>query len=193
MPNPIDETYICVDIETAGPYPGEYSILSLGACTIFEPYKTFYVELKPTTGNASEEALLIHRLSMQRLKENGLEPAEALLRFETWLAEQTPPGQAPIFVAFNAPFDWMFVNYYFLHYLGRNPFGHSALDIKAFYMGLAHTPWRETSMRYLAPHYLDDRTLSHHALRDALDQAEIFAKLLAQAGMPTPNKEPADG
>ncbi|HNT23830.1 MAG TPA: 3'-5' exonuclease [Anaerolineales bacterium] len=193
MPNPIDETYICVDIETAGPYPGEYSILSLGACTIFEPYQTFYVELKPTTDNASEEALLIHRLSLPRLKENGLEPAEALQRFEAWLAEQTPTGQAPIFVAFNAPFDWMFVNYYFLHYLGRNPFGHSALDIKAYYMGLAHTPWRKTSMRYLAPYYLDDRTLSHHALRDALDQAEIFAKLLVQAGMPTQKKESVDG
>ena len=178
MPNPIDETYICVDIETAGPYPGEYSILSLGACTIFEPYQTFYVELKPTTDNASEEAPLIHRLSLPRLKENGLEPAEALQRFEAWLAEQTPTGQAPIFVAFNAPFDWMFVNDYFQHYLERNPFGHNALDIKAFYMGASGVSWRETSGSTLRQLFSEDRDHTHNALEDAIEQAIIFERIL---------------
>ena len=183
MPSPIDEIYISVDIETAGPYPGEYSMLSIGACTIFDPVSTFYVELKPVNDNAFPEALLVHRLSMEKLKERGAEPAEAMRRFEAWLSEQTPPEQRPVFVAFNAAFDWMFVNYYFLRYLEYNPFGHSALDIKAFYMGLARVPWYETSMRYVAPRYLGERSLTHHALRDALDQGEIFAKLLAQAGL----------
>jgi DNA polymerase III epsilon subunit-like protein len=180
MTRDVDEVYISVDIETAGPYPPEYSLLSIGACTIFEPQRTFYVELKPINDHFTEEALLVHRLSMQRLKERGAEPAEAMQRFESWLNAQTPPGRHPIFLAFNAVFDWTFVNYYFLHSLGRNPFGHSALDIKAFYMGLAGVAWAETSMRYLGPRYLGERDLTHHALRDALDQGEIFAKMLAE-------------
>lgn len=174
------ETYISVDIETAGPYPGEYSMLSIGACTVSEPRSTFYVEIKPVNDNATDEALLIHHLSLLRLKERGLEPSEAMARFETWLLEQTPPGQRPVFVAFNAAFDWMFITHYFHHYLGRNPFGHAALDVKAFYMGMAGVPWAETSMRYVSPRYLGNRDLTHHALRDALDQAEIFQKMLSE-------------
>ena len=29
-----DETYISVDIETAGPNPSQYSLLSIGACSV---------------------------------------------------------------------------------------------------------------------------------------------------------------
>ena len=75
----------------------------------------------------------------------------------------------------------MFVNDYFHRYLQHNPFGHSALDIKAFYMGLAGTRWARTSMRYLAARYLDGRKLTHNALQDAQDQAEVFANILAEA------------
>jgi DNA polymerase III epsilon subunit-like protein len=172
--------YICVDVETAGPIPGQYSMLSIGACTVNEPRQTFYIELKPINENASEEALTIHRLSMVRLQERGVDPAEAMQRFEAWLIEQTPQGHAPILVAFNAVFDWMFISYYFHHYLERNPFGHSALDMKALYMGMAGVPWDKTSMRYISPRFLGERNLTHHALRDALDQAEIFQKMLAE-------------
>jgi hypothetical protein len=38
----------------------------------------------------------------------------------------TPATHKAIFVAFNAPFDWMYINEYFQRYLGENPFGHSS-------------------------------------------------------------------
>ena len=40
-----------------------------------------------------------------------------------------------MFVGFNASFDWSFVNWYFHKFVGTNPFGVAALDIKAYYMG----------------------------------------------------------
>jgi len=95
--------------------------------------------------------------------------------------EVTPDGQRPIFVAFNAPFDWMFVNDYFHRYLGRNPFGHTALDMKTYYMGLSSCSWYDTSMRNVGRRYLGDRQLTHHALSDALDQAKIFKLMLEQS------------
>ncbi len=101
-------------------------------------------------------------------------------QFEEWLAEHILPGTRPVFTSFNAPFDWMFVDTYFQRYLGRNPFGHSALDIKAYAMGMMGSSWAATSMRELSPRYLDGRPLSHHALGDARDQAELFRALLAQ-------------
>lgn len=172
------ETYISVDVEAAGPYPGEYALLSIGACTVDRPQSTFYVELKPDVLNITPESLAVHQLSLDKLRQTGLEPAEALRDFEAWLVEVTPPAHRPIFVAFNAAFDWMFVNAYFHKYLGRNPFGHAALDIKALYMGFQRTTWAETSMRLISERYLPQSPLTHHALEDALRQCELFEKIL---------------
>jgi hypothetical protein len=36
-------------------------------------------------------------------------------------------------------------------------------------------------MRYISQRYLDNQSLQHHALQDALDQATIFRKMLAEA------------
>ena len=174
------EFYVSVDVETSGPVPGQYSLLSIGACTIFEPRSSFYVELQPINANFTEEAMSIHRLSLEQLSARGEDPALALTRFANWLGEQAPIGQHPIFVAFNAGFDWMFLSYYFFHYLGYNPFGHAALDIKAYYMGKFNVAWAETSMRYVSPRFLGDQPLTHHALRDAIDQANIFLQLLEE-------------
>lgn len=170
--------YICVDVETAGPIPGEYALLSIGACTIAQPRKTFYIELQPDKPAYSEEALSISKLSMDELAKTGTPAQKALLNFEAWIKEVVPQGRKPIFVAFNAPFDWMFINEYFHRYLERNPFGHSALDIKAFYMGLAGVSWEETSMKEVIHHFSGHTLLTHHALQDALDQADLFERML---------------
>ena len=148
---------------------------------MLESQSSFYVELKPINQNATSEALAISRLSMEKLAEHGEQPAVAMGRFEAWVNQVTPDDYQPIFVAFNAPFDWMFVNDYFHRFLGHTPFGHTALDLKAFYMGLKGVSWSETSMRYVSRHYLDDRHLTHHALSDALDQAIIFKSMLKEA------------
>jgi len=182
------EMLISIDIETAGPSPREYSILSIGACVIFEPTKTFYVEIQPMNENFQPEALHISGLSLEKLKTTGLTPRDAMRRFADWLEEVTPREHKPVFVAFNAPFDWMFVNEYFHHFIGRNPFGHSALDIKAFYMGMTGSCWHETSMSNVTRHYFGERHLSHHALQDALDQAELFRLMLAE----TPRRKQED-
>ncbi|MCJ7658859.1 MAG: 3'-5' exonuclease [Anaerolineales bacterium] len=181
MPDSNNESYISVDIETAGPNPYDYSLLSIGACTIFEPQSSFYVELKPINDNSIPEALAISHLSLAKLSERGEEPAVALSKFETWVKEVTPDEHRPVFVAFNAPFDWMFVNDYFHRYMDRNPFGHAALDIKTYYMALNNVSWSDTSMENVGQRYLGDRQLTHHALSDALDQAEIFKLILEQS------------
>ena len=180
--NSPSEVFISVDIETAGPNPSQYSLLTIGACTIGARPETFYIELKPVNEKFTPEAYAQHRLDIKRLAERGQPPAKAMANFEKWIKKaEVPNGQRPIFLSFNAPFDWMFVNDYFHRYLGRNPFGHAALDIKSFYMGMSGVKWEDTSMRVVGPRYLRDQQLTHHALRDALDQAEIFHKMLADS------------
>lgn len=175
------EVFISVDIEAAGPNPRDYAMLSIGACRVDEPQSSFYIELRPETAGVDERALAVSGLSMEALARDGVESAEAMRRFAAWVDSVTPEGGLPVFVAFNAPFDWMFVEDYFQRHLGRNPFGHSALDVKAYYMGMAGATWAATSMRYLSPRYLGGRQLTHNALGDAKDQAEMFRMMTAEA------------
>lgn len=184
--------YISVDVETAGPYPMRYSMLSIGACLVQNPDVGFYIELQPLSMETVPDALAISGLSMEALAERGTHPREAMQGFADWIERVIPPRQRPIFVALNAPFDWMFVNVYFHHFLDHNPFGHSALDIKAFHMGLTGGLWQHTSMAYLSPRYLGGQTLSHNALQDARDQARIFAAMLKDAGGRHIDSEPVE-
>jgi DNA polymerase III epsilon subunit-like protein len=178
------EIYISVDIETAGPTPGRYALLSIGACLVDDPQQGFYVELEPMVADFTPEAMEIHGLSLERLKAEGVRPPEGGRRFEAWIQAVTPRNGSPIMVAFNAPFDWSFVNYYFVNFLGSNPFGHAALDVKAFAMGLLGVTWGETTMRHLSPRYLDGTLLGHNALEDARVQARLFQKLLSESREP---------
>lgn len=175
--------YVSVDIETTGPNPSQHSMLSIGACTLSRPRNTFYIEIKPLNSNFAHEAIKTHNLNPDSLAKTGIQPAAAMENFEQWLSTAVPRDICPIFVGFNAPFDWMFVNDYFHRFLGHNPFGHNALDIKAFYMGLVHGSWAQSSMREVSHHYLDleNRSLTHHALQDAIDQANMFEKMLIEA------------
>lgn len=174
-----EEIFVCVDVETAGPVPGQYAMLSIGACLVMDTAKTFYVELKPDREEVQPEALSISGLDMELLRQNGMEPKEAMSAFTDWVRRVVPENARPVFVAFNAPFDWMFINDYFHRYLGENPFGHSALDIKAYFMGQTGIDWSETSMKHISSHFLEERRLTHNALKDAQDQAEIFQKVLS--------------
>ena len=175
------ETFVSVDVETAGPYPERYSLLSIGACLVDDPGQGFYIELRPAKTQVMDSALRLSQLSVERLSKEGTAPALAMQQFNEWIRRVVPAGQRPLMVAFNAPFDWAFMNHYFLEYLGENPFGHSAIDIKAFYMGLTGCPWEETSMLYLSPRFLKGQQLPHDALADARLQADLFRKLRAQA------------
>ncbi|MDH1271328.1 3'-5' exonuclease [Rhizobium pusense] len=168
------EIFVSVDVETSGPIPGEYSLLSIGACSAFDPDNGFTVEVKPINDKFDAKALEVTGLSMKDLSQRGLDPAVAMKAFSGWLATLADSGERLVFVGFNAPFDWSFVNYYFHRFMGKNPFGFTALDIKALYMGATRCSWHNTRSSKVAEHLKPDLSGTHEALRDAQYQAEIF-------------------
>ena len=153
-------------------------MLSIGACLVEDLSTTFYVELQPDRADFLPEAMAVSGLALDLLQQHGSPPRAAMQAFADWVISVLPAGRKVVFVAFNAAFDWMFVNDYFHRYLGHNPFGHSALDIKAYYMGFAGVAWSETSFKHISSHLLNEKHLVHNALRDAQDQAEIFREIL---------------
>lgn len=174
------EIFISVDVETSGPVPGEYSLLSIGACETAKPESTFYCCLKPTAERVDLEALAASGHSIDQLSETGMDAVQAMSNFRSWV-DSVSGDATPIFVGLNAPFDWAFVNYYFHRYCGTNPFGHSALDIKALFLGRFGGRWGRTKSSRMMELLQPRRRPDHHALRDAQFQAELFELIRAQS------------
>jgi ribonuclease T len=168
------EYYISVDIEASGPIPGEYSMLTVGACVVDDDENTYYVQLKPLNRNAVPEALEVSGLSLETLESDGTAPSVAMTALQAWITTVLPHQARPVFVGLNAPFDWSFINYYFVRFCGSNPFGHSALDIKALYMGATGCTWSQATSSQMAKRLRPGKKGTHNALEDALYQAELF-------------------
>lgn len=172
------EIYFSVDIEASGPFPGEYSMLSLGACLVHAVDQTFYAEFRPISDRFVPAALKVTGFDLRELSIRGQQPITVMQNFLDWITVVSH-GVSPVFVGFNAGFDWSFVNWYFHKFLGKNPFGVAPLDIKAYYMGLTGCSWDETRSSTLPSMLKSDRVESkrHNALSDAHYQAEIFRRM----------------
>ena len=176
------EIWISVDVETSGPSPSTGSLIAIGACLVNEPAVSFYTELRPIPGLPwSDEAEGIHHLSRSHLAAKAPEPGVAMTALANWL---TKLAGRPIFLGFNATFDWMFVADYFWRFTGTNPFGISAPDIKAYYAGVrADTEtWSQTNGSKIRAHYPAPAgsAHTHNALDDAREQAELFRQIRAR-------------
>lgn len=177
------ETLVSVDIETSGQSPSVGSMVSIGACIVEDPATSIYLEIKPLADRPwSDEAERVHGLDRARLERDGLAPKAAMERLADWLAE-VGLGSQPVFVGFNAPFDWMFVADYFWRYIGRNPFGVSALDLKAYYMGRERIArWADTRRQHVDEQLKLEADHNHNALDDARGQASVARLLLGLEG-----------
>lgn len=170
------EVYISVDIEAAGPIPAAYSMLSLGAVVVDDPEQTFYVELKPVNGRSVPDAMKVVGRSLEDFADHGLSPKDAMASFRDWLAK-IAKTKKPVFVGFNATFDWAFVNFYFHEFLGENPFGFGGIDIKSYYMGMTACTWEDTKSSHIDKEFKGPSPHTHNALDDAIEQAEMFRRM----------------
>jgi hypothetical protein len=185
--------YISVDVEADGPIPGPYSMLSFGAAVAgrhdasgFTPAApdahTFYRELRPISDTYDAEAVAVSGLDRERLLAEGADPAAAMAAFVVWV-EEARGGAKPIVVGYPACYDWMFLYWYLMRFAGRSPFGHSGcLDMKTLYAVKAGLPLGGVAKRTMPRHLLPDRPHTHHALDDAMEQAELFANLMPWSG-----------
>ncbi len=168
------EVFISVDVETTGPLVSEHSMLTVGACLVYQPEISFSVMLKPISNKYVAAALEVTGLTLEGAEKEGLPPKDAMEKFAEWVISHTPEDGTPVFVGLNAPFDWGFVNYYFLQYLGSNPFGFTALDIKALFMGVKGCTWHDTKSSVIDKFVNPSLKGDHDALHDARYQAELF-------------------
>ncbi len=163
-----------VDVEADGPIPGDYSMVSLGA-VIVEPglARTFYATFRPVTEKFVPESLKVCGFTREQTLAFD-DPAASIAKFRDWVAAH---GKGRIqFVSDNNGFDWQFVNWYFHHFLGANPFGYSSTNLGSLYKGL-------TKDVFVNFKHLRKTAHTHHPVDDAKGNAEALLAMKETLGL----------
>jgi hypothetical protein len=167
-------SYIMVDVESDGPIPGRYSMISFGAVLVQERLEhTFYTRLKPISNIYLSEALAISGFSREQT-ESFNDPKMEMERFANWI--KSVCRTKPVFISDNNGYDWMFMCWYFHFFMGSNPFGFSSQNLGSLYKGIV----KDTSQNFK---YLRKTKHSHNPLDDAKGNAEALLILKEKYGL----------
>jgi len=167
-------SYIMVDVEADGPIPGDYSMVCFGAVLVDEHLdKTFYGQLKPISENYIPEALQVSGFTREQTLVFD-EPAKVMQDFRLWINEHSK--DRPIFISDNNGFDWMYICWYFHHFIQVNPFGHSSQNLGSLYKGLIKDTYKNFKHLRKTKH-------THHPVDDAKGNAEALLYMKEELGL----------
>ncbi len=188
------DVYFSADVETDGPIPGPFSILSFALVhaggfdgehfTSPKDYsQNFYRELRPISEGYEPEALRVNGLDRDRLCREGQPPELAMSEAYRWI-KGIAGNAKPVLVAYPLSFDWSWLYWYFTRFCSDgSPFNHSlCFDMKTAYAVKAAIPISEAGKSKLLPSLRHRGPHTHHALDDAIEQAEIFANIFRWEG-----------
>ena len=161
-------TYIMVDVESDGPIPGDFSMICFGAIVV-EPSldRTYYGKLKPISEKWIPEVLAVSGFSREQTLRFD-DPRTVMQQFAEWVGSVS--GGRPFFISDNNGFDWQFINWYFHHFLGKNPFGHSSTNLGSMYKGLV----KDTFATFK---HLRKTKHTHNPVDDAKGNAEALLQI----------------
>ncbi|WP_404365685.1 hypothetical protein [Marinobacter sp.] len=179
-----EELYVSTDIEADGPIPGPNSMLSLASAVYTADgvlNETFSVNLETlpgaTTDPKTDAWWRQHPKAWDACRQECQPPEQAMRDYLNWL--RALPGK-PVFVAYPAAFDFMFVYWYLIRFTGESPFAQSALDIESYAMALLGRDFRDCKKAKLPERWLEDLPHTHIALDDAIEQGAWFCNMLRE-------------
>ena len=180
----MSEIYVSTDVETDGPIPGVNSMLSFGSAAYAAPNRlvdTFSANLLTLPGAAGDPRTMEWWRGQPdawgNARRDPQDPAEVIPRYVAWIKQL--PGR-PVFVAYPAGFDFLFVYWYMIRFAGESPFSFSALDMKTLAMALLRCDYRDAVKRNMPKHWFGPQPHTHNALDDAIEQGALFCNMLAE-------------
>ncbi|MHC2281059.1 hypothetical protein ACVME8_007702 [Bradyrhizobium diazoefficiens] len=188
------DAYFSADVETDGPIPGPFSMLSFALVyagsfdgekfvrpAVYE--RVFYRELRPISESFQDEALRVNGLDRQRLISEGALPSAAMTEASRWINAVSGAAK-PVLVAYPLSFDWNWLYWYFVQFSADgSPFEYSrCFDIKTALAVKARLPISDAGRSKLGAALRSQRAHTHHAIDDAIEQAEIFANVFEWSG-----------
>jgi hypothetical protein len=178
----VSEIYVSTDVETDGPIPGPHSMLSIGSAaytadkTLLSTFSANLETLEDATAHPTTAEWWATQPDAWAACRKDLQSPEAAMRaYVAWL--KSLPGK-PVFVAYPAGFDFLFVYWYLIRFTGESPFSHSALDMKTYAMAVLKTEYRASTKRNMPKSWFDPFPHTHVALDDAIEQGALFCNML---------------
>lgn len=179
--------YIDLDVESDGK-PGYGSLLSIGAVT--PQGDEFYAELKPLSDRflpSQRQFCEDHGLQRERLLLEGQDIDEAIHDLDSWV-KRVANGRKPVLTAFNASFDYPWVDLAYAEAGIENPFGIAGYCLKSLAMSVCLSDagtslgeayeWSKTSKRLLPESIVPSEEFSHNALEDAKYQQKLHYAMI---------------
>jgi hypothetical protein len=178
------EIYVSTDVETDGPIPGPHSMLSFASAayradkTLVATFSRNLDTLPDATGHPDTMGWWkTQPEAWAECRRHPVDPAVAMTAYVTWLKQL--PG-SPVFVAYPAGFDFLFVYWYLIRFAGESPFSFSALDVKTYAMAVLKTDYRQSVKRNMPKNWFDPLPHTHKALDDAIEQGALFCNMLME-------------
>lgn len=178
------EVYVSTDVEADGPIPGPHSMLSFASVAFGEEggeLSSFSANLALLDGAGGHPETMAwwqtQPAAWAACREDLRDPASAMRDYAAWL--DALPGR-PVFVAYPAGYDFMFVYWYLIKFTGRSPFSHSCLDVKSYAMAVMRTRFHQSTKRHMPRRWFPATRHSHVALDDAREQGQLFMAMRAE-------------
>jgi hypothetical protein len=167
-------TYVMVDVESDGPIPGDFSMVCFGAVVV-EPglKRSFYGRLRPISEQWIPDGLKVSGYSREQVLDFD-EPQFVMEQFAAWLSGLR--SRRLVFISDNNGYDWQFINWYFHHFIGKNPFGFSSQNLGSLYKGLV----KDTFATFK---HLRRTAHTHHPVDDARGNAEALLHMKEQMAL----------
>lgn len=196
--------YFSVDVETNGPVPGLFSMLSIGVTALhpetLEEVGHFYQKLR-VLPDAREDLDTMKWWSgfpemYAEATRDPRDPRDVMRELEDWILSMTngfaldrESRPTPLFVAYPNAFDWPFYVYYAWRFTSAARFGFVSVDMASMAMGYNgglydHQTKKRWPENWVKP---GDRIAIHHALLDARQQADIFRRQIRSVRAPRPS------
>lgn len=123
------KTYFSTDVKTDGPIPGPYSMLSFASVAFDQKGNelgSFSANLHQLYGAEQDPATMAwwktQPEAWEECRKNLRAPNQAMLEYIEWI--KTFPGK-PVFIAYPAGFDFLFMYWYLIRFAGESPFSFS--------------------------------------------------------------------
>lgn len=185
------ELYVSTDIEADGPIPGPHSMLSFGSAIFLPDHTilgTFSAVLETLPGSTGHPSTMTwwaqHSEAWSANRLDPRPPMNVMHDYVQWLAGF--PGR-PVFVGYPAAYDFLFMYWYLIKFVGSSPFSHCAMDIKTMASDVLGLPYREATKKRFPRAWFHGHRHTHLPLDDAIEQGHLFCHLYALRKAQTPS------
>jgi hypothetical protein len=169
-------SHIVLDVESDGPAPGLFNMISFGLVSVGDPARSFLGEVAPVLDSPGvQQARDVVGISYET--QRAYRAPDVVMREAIEWVNGITAGKRAVFWSDNPAFDWQFWNWYCHRFVGENPGGFSARRIGDLDAGRRGEPLNTSAFKKRR-----ETAHTHNPVDDARGNAEALRWVLQQMG-----------